>query len=54
MTELTGHHVMPMNFFVDNRSTIQLMKNLVFHGRSKHMNIRYYFIRECVEEGKTL
>nr|GEV63257.1 ribonuclease H-like domain, reverse transcriptase, RNA-dependent DNA polymerase [Tanacetum cinerariifolium] len=23
----------------------------VFHGRSKHMDIRYHFIRECVENG---
>ncbi|GJS39674.1 hypothetical protein Tco_0564717 [Tanacetum coccineum] len=23
----------------------------VFHGRSKHIDIRYHFIRECVENG---
>lgn len=27
------------------------MKNPVFHGRSKHIDIRYHFIRECVENG---
>ena len=43
---------MPIMLFVDNESTIQLMKNPVFHGRRKHIDIRYHFIRECVEEGQ--
>ncbi|KAD6118644.1 hypothetical protein E3N88_09915 [Mikania micrantha] len=34
---------------VDNQSAIALMKNPVFHGRSKHINTRYHFIRECIE-----
>lgn len=34
---------------VDNKSAIALMKNPVFHGRSKHINTKYHFIRECVE-----
>lgn len=25
-----------------------LSKNLVFHKRSKHINIKYYFIRDCI------
>jgi hypothetical protein len=28
------------------------MKNPVFHGRSKHIDIKYHFIRECVERGQ--
>lgn len=31
-----------------------LMKNPVFHGRSKHIDIRYHFIRECVENGEII
>ncbi|GJT01421.1 ribonuclease H-like domain, reverse transcriptase, RNA-dependent DNA polymerase [Tanacetum coccineum] len=34
---------------VDNKSAIALMKNPVFHGRSKHIDIKYHFIRECME-----
>ena len=34
---------------VDNKSAIELMKNPVFHGRSKHIDTKYHFIRECVE-----
>nr|GEY05190.1 ribonuclease H-like domain, reverse transcriptase, RNA-dependent DNA polymerase [Tanacetum cinerariifolium] len=35
---------------VDNKSTIALMKNPIFHGRSKHIDTKYHFIRECVEK----
>ena len=34
--------------YIDNRWAIDLAKNLVFHGRSKHIDICYHFIRECV------
>ena len=34
---------------VDNKSAIQLARNPVFHGRSKHIHRRFHFIRECVE-----
>ena len=36
---------------IDNKSTIALCKNPVFHGRSKHIHTRFHFIRECVEKG---
>ena len=54
MKELTGDHVMPITLYVDNNSAIELMKNPVFHERSKHIDIRYHFIRECVEEGQII
>ena len=34
---------------VDNQSSIKLAKNPVFHKRSKHIAIRFHFIREKVE-----
>jgi hypothetical protein len=37
---------------VDNQLVIALSKNPVFHDRSKHIDIRFHFIRECVEEGR--
>ena len=37
--------------YCDNISLIALSKNLIFHGRSKHIEIRYHFIRELVENG---
>lgn len=37
---------------VDNKSAIALAKNPVHHERSKHIDTRYHFIRECVEDRK--
>ena len=37
---------------VDNQSSIKLAKNPVFHKRSKHIAIRFHFIREKVESGE--
>ncbi|WVZ88096.1 hypothetical protein U9M48_034649 [Paspalum notatum var. saurae] len=37
---------------IDNQSTIQLCKNPVFHGQSKHIETRFHFIRDCVESGQ--
>jgi hypothetical protein len=34
----------------DNQSYIKLSKNLVFHDRSKHIEIRYHFIRDYVHK----
>ncbi|KAI3753573.1 hypothetical protein L2E82_25630 [Cichorium intybus] len=52
LTEITKQKVPPVTLFVDNQSALDLMKNPVFHGRSKHIDIRYHFIRECVENGE--
>jgi hypothetical protein len=37
---------------VDNKPAIALSKNPVFHEQSKHIEPRYHFIRQCVEDGK--
>jgi hypothetical protein len=36
---------------IDNRSAISLAKDNKFHARTKHIDIRYHYIRECVEAG---
>jgi len=36
---------------VDNQSAIKLVKNPEFHKRTKHIDVRYYFIRELYENG---
>nr|GFA02670.1 retrovirus-related Pol polyprotein from transposon TNT 1-94 [Tanacetum cinerariifolium] len=33
----------------DNQSAIHLSRNLMFHERTKHINVRYHFIREIIE-----
>ncbi|XP_074346193.1 secreted RxLR effector protein 161-like [Apium graveolens] len=51
VSQVTGNLVKPVVLYIDIRSAIDLAKNPVFHGRSKHIDIRYHFIRECVENG---
>lgn len=36
---------------IDNQSTIKLARNPEFHKRSKHIDIRYHYLRERVFEG---
>ena len=38
----------PMTIFEDNQSTIAMTKNPQFHGRAKHIDIKFHFIREQV------
>jgi hypothetical protein len=52
ISEITKQDPKPVTLFVDNNSAIALMKNPVFHGRSKHIDLKYHFIRECVERGQ--
>ena len=37
--------------YCDNMSTIKLSKNPVLHGRSKHINVRFHFLRDLCKEG---
>lgn len=50
--EVTDGCIGPVVIFIDNKFTIDLAKNPAIHGRSKHIDIRYHFIRECSERGK--
>lgn len=52
LIQITGVTHGPVIIYVDNKSAIDLAKNPVFHGRSKHIDIRYHFIRECVGRGE--
>ena len=40
--------------FEDNQGAIALAKNPEFHKRTKHIDIRYHFVREKVEEGQVV
>ncbi|GKD51877.1 hypothetical protein Tco_1280853 [Tanacetum coccineum] len=50
LSKITDSNEEKITIYVDNKSSIALMKNPVFHGRSKHIDIKYHFIRECVEK----
>ena len=36
----------PITIFCDNTSAISLLKNSVMHSRTKHIPIKYHFLRE--------
>jgi hypothetical protein len=40
-----------VNLLVDNKSAIALSKNPVHHERSKHIDTKYHFVRDCIEDG---
>nr|GFA70992.1 retrovirus-related Pol polyprotein from transposon TNT 1-94 [Tanacetum cinerariifolium] len=42
-----------IEIYVDNKSAIDLAKNLVYHDLSKHINTRYHFIRECIARNRS-
>jgi hypothetical protein len=37
--------------FIDSKSAEELSRNPVYHERTKHIDTRYHFIRECVSVG---
>lgn len=51
LEELKHHQGKGTTLFCDNSSAISLTKNPVFHGKSKHIRIKYHFIRDLVKDG---
>jgi hypothetical protein len=50
--ESVGEKVkLPMTLNVDNTGAIDLMKNWSTNGRSKHIDVRFHYLRELVEQG---
>ena len=45
---LFGLRLRPIVIYFDNQNCIKLTEILVFHDRSKHIEIRYHFMRDCV------
>ena len=52
ISELFGPITTPIAILADNQSAIALAKDDRFHARTKHIDIRYHFIRYVIEEGK--
>lgn len=38
--------------YSDNQSALQLVKNHAFHERTKHIDVKLYFIRDVVSSGR--
>lgn len=46
LTELLGHEKVKASFNMDNQSKIRLVENPVFHKITKHIVVKYNFMRE--------
>lgn len=52
LEELKIEYKKPVKLNVDNKSSISLTKNPIGHGRSKHIETKFHFIRDQVSKGK--
>nr|GFA41858.1 retrovirus-related Pol polyprotein from transposon TNT 1-94 [Tanacetum cinerariifolium] len=52
-TQLTdyGFHFDKISMYCDSKATIAISCNPVLHSRTKHIDVRYHFIKEKVEKG---
>ncbi|GJV91363.1 putative ribonuclease H-like domain-containing protein [Tanacetum coccineum] len=49
-----GYNFMQTKIHIDNESTICIVKNPVFHSKTKHIEIRHHFIRDSNEKKRIL
>nr|GEU38995.1 putative ribonuclease H-like domain-containing protein [Tanacetum cinerariifolium] len=44
------YNFMNTKIYIDNNSAICIVKNHVYHSKTKHIEIRHHFIRDCFEK----
>ena len=54
LTDLHQKQEKATEIFCDNKSTIAMAKNPAFHGKTKHIGIRFNFIRELEAKGEII
>lgn len=52
LADMKGETPKSFKLMVDNKSAIELSKNPVHHDRSKHIDIKFHYIRDCMDAGK--
>ena len=50
MKELKLEYMKPVQLNIDNKSAINLSKNLILHGRSKHIDMKFHFLHDQVRK----
>jgi len=53
LTELNYNINQPSTIYVDNQSTIKMSANLSEHDRSKHIRIKYNYIKDEIDTNQT-
>jgi hypothetical protein len=51
LTEFGYKFDSPSTLRIDNQSALAVAKNPEHHGRMKHLDLRYYWLRDKVEQG---
>jgi hypothetical protein len=54
LCELTSEEARLPALMVDNQPAIALAKNPVLHDQSKHIDIKFHFLRDCVDGGQII
>lgn len=52
LSEFKINSNLPINIYCDNQSAIKLTYNPLFHKRTKHIDIKYHFIRNHIINNK--
>jgi len=48
LVQLFGQRMDPTVIHCDKQSCIKVSENVVFHDRSRHIDIQYHHLRDCV------
>ena len=54
MKDLGHEQTEATKIMYDNSSAISISKNQVFHGRTKHIKIKFHFVREVQQSNEVL
>jgi hypothetical protein len=49
LADLFGHEMDSIVIHCDNQSCVKLFENLMFHDKSKHIEIKYNYIKDMVQ-----
>ena len=52
LTETKYRVVRPCVIYSDNQAAINITHNDIDHDRTKHIDIKYYYIRDMIKDGK--
>ena len=50
--DLTGEEIQKVTLLCDNQGAVKLVQNAEFHPRTKHIQLRWHWLREQAADGK--